>query len=185
MAMLVVGKGMDFEKGPNLSWWESVYFINKAIPSNYQTWARPGAALQTHPWFIHRLINWWFVKISLRRRHALIVEDGAFSHKIYKLHYWFKSYCDFAEWVDFAHWWSFSGEGSASAACVTGLFSLHKDGWLFSGLRSLTMSKCVWRLTRLLWSTELVQCSQIWSALYFSAVHCNMVHCGTGLWSVV
>ena len=24
----------------------------------------------------------WFVKISLRRHHALMVEDGAFSHKI-------------------------------------------------------------------------------------------------------
>ena len=27
------------------------------------------------------LSNWPFVKISLRRRHALMVEDGAFSHK--------------------------------------------------------------------------------------------------------
>ena len=32
--------------------------------------------------FIHSLIQWWFVKISLRRRHALMVEVGAFSHKI-------------------------------------------------------------------------------------------------------
>ena len=65
-----------------------------------------------------------------------MVEDGAFSHKIdyvnflgdsksrraSKLHYWFKSYGYFAEWVDFAYWWSFSGEGSASAACAAGLF---------------------------------------------------------------
>ena len=69
-----------------------------------------------------------FVEIYLRRRHALMVEDGIFSHKIdyfafflgdsksrraYKSHYWFKSYGDFAEWLDFAYWWSFSGGGSA------------------------------------------------------------------------
>ena len=35
---------------------------------------------------------------------------------------WFKSYGDFTEWVDFDYWWSFSGEGSASAACAAGLF---------------------------------------------------------------
>ena len=28
------------------------------------------------------LIKSWFVKTSLRRRHDLMVEDGAFSHKI-------------------------------------------------------------------------------------------------------
>ena len=32
--------------------------------------------------FIHSLIQSWFVKISLRRRHAVMVEDGASSHKI-------------------------------------------------------------------------------------------------------
>ena len=37
---------------------------------------------------------------------------------------WFKSYGVFAEWVDFAYWWCFSGEGSASAACAAGLFSI-------------------------------------------------------------
>ena len=67
------------------------------------------------------------MKISLQRRHAPMVGDGAFSHKIDyitiffgdfksqrtpKLHYWFKSYSDFAEWVYFpigqsgeASWW--------------------------------------------------------------------------------
>ena len=30
--------------------------------------------------------------------------------------------CDFNELVNFAYWWSFSGEGSASAACIAGLF---------------------------------------------------------------
>ena len=33
-----------------------------------------------------------------------------------------QSYGDFAERVDFFYWWSFSGEGSASAACAAGLF---------------------------------------------------------------
>ena len=67
------------------------------------------------------------MKISLQRPHALLVDEGAFSHNIdnvaiflgdsksqraSKLHCWFKSYGDFAEWVDFAYWWSFSGGGS-------------------------------------------------------------------------
>ena len=71
---------------------------------------------------------------------ALIIEDGAFSHKIdyvtiffgdsksqtaFKSHYWFKSYCDFAEWVDLAYWWSFSGKGPVSAASAAGLFNGH------------------------------------------------------------
>ena len=58
------------------------------------------------------------MKKYLRRRHALMVEDGAFSHKIdyltilfgdsksqraSKSHYWFQSYGGFAEWVDFAY----------------------------------------------------------------------------------
>ena len=53
-------------------------------------------------------------------RHALMVEDGAFSHKIDnsqflgdpKLHHWFRSYGDFTEYMDFAYWWSFSGGAS-------------------------------------------------------------------------
>ena len=44
------------------------------------------------------------------------------SQSAFKLHYLFKSYGDFAEWVDFAYWWSFTGEGSASAACAAALF---------------------------------------------------------------
>ena len=35
-----------------------------------------------------------------------------------------QSYGDFAERVDFFYWWSFSGEGSAPAACAAGLFFL-------------------------------------------------------------
>ena len=41
----------------------------------------------------------------LRHCHTLMVEDGAFSHKMdyvsFKSHYWFKSYGDFAELVNF------------------------------------------------------------------------------------
>ena len=67
-----------------------------------------------------------------------MVEDGAFCHKV---GYVFKFFLDilnpaghlnhitgskvtaiFVEWVDFSYWWIFSGEGSASAACATGLF---------------------------------------------------------------
>ena len=76
---------------------------------------------------IHSLTHWSFGKISLRHRHALMVKDGAFSHKITilkfsgdskswratKLYYCFNTYRNFAEWVDFAFWLSFSGGGSA------------------------------------------------------------------------
>ena len=91
----------------------------------------------TNTYVINSFIPSWFEKISLWRRHAFMVEDGAFSHKICynfqgdsksgrasKLYNWFKSYGDFAEWVDFVYWWSFSREGSAPAACAAGLFSL-------------------------------------------------------------
>ena len=50
--------------------------------------ADPGEArgCSTNTFVINSLINSLsrssFVKISLRRRHTLIVEDGAFSHKI-------------------------------------------------------------------------------------------------------
>ena len=69
-----------------------------------------------------------------------MVEHGAFSHKIDYITIFkeilnlqghpnrincFKSYGDFAEWVEFAYSWSFSGEGSAFAACAAGLF--HKQ----------------------------------------------------------
>ena len=81
------------------------------------------------------------MKLSLRRRHALMVEDGAFSHKIdnvaivgdfksrraSKLHYWFKSY---GKWVDLAYWWSFIGGGSAiNGATPSSLFiSIRSNG---------------------------------------------------------
>ena len=43
----------------------------------------------------------------LRRRHALMVADGALSQRASKLDYWFESYVDFAEWMSFAYQWSF------------------------------------------------------------------------------
>ena len=86
--------------------------------------------------FVIDSFSWrWFVKISLPRRHALMVADGAFSHKCYnflgnsKSHYWFKSYGDFAKWVDFAYWWSFIGKG----LCLhINIYFIH--GHMFSGL---------------------------------------------------
>ena len=75
------------------------------------------------------------MKISLPRRHALLVEDCAFSHKIdyitiCSIVIWMafnilnlkghpncttgsRGYGNFAERVGFAYWWSFSGRGSA------------------------------------------------------------------------
>ena len=59
------------------------------------------------------------VKICSRRHHAIMVGNGAFSHKIDyitffggnsksqrtpKLHNWFKSNGDFAGWDDFSYW---------------------------------------------------------------------------------
>ena len=41
-----------------------------------------GAVLQTPLWFIKSVTQSSFVKISLQRRHALMVGNGAFSHKI-------------------------------------------------------------------------------------------------------
>ena len=73
------------------------------------------------------------MKISLRRRHALTVADGAICWRASKSHYWFKSYGNFAEWVDFAHWCSFIGGGSSPAACAAGLFTdLSKLPYLLS-----------------------------------------------------
>ena len=43
---------------------------------------RPGVAeavLQTALWFINWLSRSWFVKISVRRRHAPTIENGAYS----------------------------------------------------------------------------------------------------------
>ena len=79
------------------------------------------------------------MKISLRRRHALTVADGSFSHNIdyftifmeilnLKLHYWFKSYGDFAEGVDFAHWWSFIGKGLRLQPAQQACFNMRVEG---------------------------------------------------------
>ena len=40
-----------------------------------------GAVLQTPLSLINSLIKLWFVKISLRRRHAQMVKNGSSSHK--------------------------------------------------------------------------------------------------------
>ena len=73
------------------------------------------------------------MKISLQRRNALMVADGAFSHKIHTEYNFlgdsksrraskFKSYDDFSEWSDSAFWRSFIGKGlclqPAQQACL-------------------------------------------------------------------
>ena len=50
--------------------------------NNQQTRAKPGPALQTPLSLINSLSRRRFVKIYVRRRHALTVADGAFSHNI-------------------------------------------------------------------------------------------------------
>ena len=50
-----------------------------------QTRAKPGAALQTAPWFIHSFIQWVsepFPPIALQRRHAKTVRDSTSISKI-------------------------------------------------------------------------------------------------------
>ena len=90
----------------------------------------PGAALQTYTFVINSLTHCSFDKISLRRGHALMVEDGAFSHKIVYVRF-FRRFLiqiallvqklrQFSKWVDL-HW-----EGSAPAACAAGLFKMRK-----------------------------------------------------------
>ena len=78
------------------------------------------------------------VPTALQRRHAKTFRDRSSSYKIdchsdYELsksrrasksHQWFKSYSHFTEAVDFDYWWSFSGGGSAPAACTAGLFGM-------------------------------------------------------------
>ena len=76
-------------------------------------------------------------ELSLQRRHTLMVEDGAFSHKVDYVTIFkeirnlkgqlncitgSKFTANFDEWVDFAYWRSFSSEGSASAASKADLF---------------------------------------------------------------
>ena len=87
--------------------------------------ADPGKAraCTTNALIIHSLTDWLtdpLVKISLRRRNAQWVQNGAFSQKQMlltffkdskswretKLLYWFKRYGNIAELVDFDCWWS-------------------------------------------------------------------------------
>ena len=58
-----------------------------AVSCDLAIFSRPGLCqglLYNHlrDSLIHWFIQSWFVKISLRRRHALTFTDGAFSHKI-------------------------------------------------------------------------------------------------------
>ena len=88
--------------------------------------------------FIHSLIRSSFVKLSLRRRHALF-KYGALSHKIdyvlnflgdfkswraSKSHHWITSYSNFGERGGFYQVVELHREGSASAACTAGLFMI-------------------------------------------------------------
>ena len=69
-------------------------------------------------YLIYLVIDWSFVKISLRRLHAhnrlcynFFWDSNLEGHPNCK--YRFKNYNDFTEWVDFAYRWSFIGGGSA------------------------------------------------------------------------
>ena len=64
---------------------ESMGPEGRCFENHKQTRANPGDALQT-PSLINWLIHWSFSYISLLCRHALMVEDGAFSRKIDKVH---------------------------------------------------------------------------------------------------
>ena len=60
-----------------------LHFLPPAFPDNvYQTRIKPGAALQTPVSLIHSLIQSLFVKNILTALPTILVENGAFSHKI-------------------------------------------------------------------------------------------------------
>ena len=74
-----------------------------------------------------------------------MVEDGVFSHRIdYVTMFWeiinLKGYPNcitgskvtaiLLNCLDFAYWWSFSGKGSANAACAAGLFRMDREDQL-------------------------------------------------------
>ena len=123
---------------------------------------KPGAALQTALPLIESLTHWSFVKISLRSRHALKVEDGAFSHKIDLVTILLgnsKSQSalmgDFAEWFDFAYRWSFSGGSTGQphpvirCACISlmivtdSLTDLQIDGLILPQFSSFRLKSCL------------------------------------------
>ena len=120
--------------------WQSFYHYLHHGPLMYL--AEPGEArgCSTNTSYIgsliHSLIQSWFVSApprpngwrwcfqSCNRLCYNFWGDSKF-WRASKLHYWFKSYGNFAEWVEFDYGQSFSGEGSASAACAAGLFFMH------------------------------------------------------------
>ena len=68
--------------------YQANYYLTTVYLNTFVYLADPGKArgCSTNTFIIDLLINllshWSFVKISLQRPHALMVEDGAFSHKI-------------------------------------------------------------------------------------------------------
>ena len=86
------------------------------------------------------------VKISLQRRHAQTVNNGASSHKTNyidiffryskswrtsKLLYWFRSYSNFSEWVDFPNDGASSGRVCALQPAQQACISLCLPNWYF------------------------------------------------------
>ena len=61
---------------------EKVVFFHIRLPLQCLADLGEARGCSTNTSVIHWFIQWWFVKISLQRRHALMVEVGAFSHKI-------------------------------------------------------------------------------------------------------
>ena len=101
------------------------------------------------------------VPTALHRRHTQTVEASSSSYKIdyfiviknskswgaSKSHQWFKSYDHYTEGVHFAYCLSFSGGGSAPAACAAGLFfSFHWLG-LVTWVMSLGQTGLTWDQT--------------------------------------
>ena len=90
---------------------------------NYQTRAKPGAALQTPTSIVNSVMvceniftappcpNGWRCYFQWWNRLSYNFIRDSKSWGASKLTYWFKSYSDFSEWMDFACWWSCIGKG--------------------------------------------------------------------------
>ena len=70
----------------------SLFFYNSKASwnSNIYFYSRPGRS----QWLLYRhrrhwFTDSWFVETSLQRLHALVVKDGAFSHNIFSLSFYF------------------------------------------------------------------------------------------------
>ena len=80
--------GYDYISFPAYMWWEldqlliQIWILSRGI--SQLIISRPGTArdCSTNTFVINSVIQWWFVKISSRRRHTPMVKDCAFSHKI-------------------------------------------------------------------------------------------------------